>query len=470
MNLILADHLIVGLYLVLIFVLGLLFSKKDLDEENYLYAARKLSLPAFVMTLVTTWYGAILGVGEFVHGFGLVGWVINGLLWYVVYIAFAFFFARKIHDSNLQTISQQFTSRIGEKSGKIAAILTYIMTSPAAYVLSLAVFLNYVYGLEIYWAVLIGAFVSAAYIWVGGFRAVVKTDALQFLLMFGGFGALIAYSYFNYGGFEFIKAGVPATHLTFKGELSWQTIFVWGFIAFWTFVDPNFYQRCFAAKNAKTAKNGILFSLIFWIIFDLLTLATGLYARAAFPDIEPMFSYLVLADNVMPFIVKGVFLTAILAIIMSTIDSFLFASSTIIANDFLKKKYSSFSLKKLTRIGIVITLLLSLVFIYTFESIIGIIYALGTVGVSVLFLPMILALFVQKISYSDKQIARMMILTFLVSGYWLVEGWLNSSYGWPVYRFDIEPMYIGIGFSFLYFVLLWLKNKKFAAGVVRIKA
>ncbi|PIR60310.1 MAG: hypothetical protein COU68_02780, partial [Candidatus Pacebacteria bacterium CG10_big_fil_rev_8_21_14_0_10_45_6] len=246
----------------------------------------------------------------------------------------------------------------------------------------------------------------------------------------------------------------PATHLTWKGELPIQTIIVWGLLACWTLVDPNFYQRCFAAKDGNTAKKGVLYSIIFWFLFDMATLITGFYARAAFPESEPMFSYLTLSNAILPVALKGLFVVALLSIIMSTIDSFLFSSSSIIAKDFLEKKFVNSSLKKLTRVGIIITLLLSLVFVWIFQSIIGIIYAVGTVGVSALLLPTLLSIF-SKRKLNDTIITTSMILSACTSSIWLVDGWLKQEYGWPIYRFNIEPMYIGIATSVVILLLMW---------------
>ena len=40
------------------------------SEDDFLLAGRTLTLPIFVMTLVSTWYGGILGVGEFSYRYG----------------------------------------------------------------------------------------------------------------------------------------------------------------------------------------------------------------------------------------------------------------------------------------------------------------------------------------------------------------------------------------------------------------
>jgi SSS family solute:Na+ symporter len=47
------------------------------SEEDFLLAGRSLTLPIFVMTLVSTWYGGILGVGEFSYRYGIESWIIE---------------------------------------------------------------------------------------------------------------------------------------------------------------------------------------------------------------------------------------------------------------------------------------------------------------------------------------------------------------------------------------------------------
>lgn len=442
------DYAIVAAYFVVLLGIGFAFSRRKMSDENYLLASRRLTLPFFVMSLVTTWYGAILGVGEFVFYNGVVAWVVNGLLWYLVYLLFALFLAKKIHATQLTTVADQFKERVGPKSAKLAALMSFIMSSPAPYVLSLGLIFRDFFGLSFNFAIIFALCVSAVYIWVGGFKAVIRTDAFQFIFMFLGFGMLTVMSVLHFGGWEFLQANLPTTHLTFQGELSWQTIVVWGFIAFWTFVDPSFYQRCYAAKSDGVAKKGVLISIVCWLIFDMMTLATGLYARAAFPDADPQMVYFALSDAVLPVGMRGIFLVGILSIIMSTVDAFLFASSSVISVDFLKSRFKSVELKNLTRVGIVLTLLTCLVFIYLFESVIGIIYALGTVGVATMLVP-ILAILFTKQKFSDRSMMLVMCCTALASSLWLAEGWMNVEFGWPVYRMGIEPMYIGIAVSLI---------------------
>src|SRR5512141_1644625 len=57
---------------------------------DYLLAGRSLTTPVFVMTLVSTWYGGILGVGEFSYLYGVSNWVVQGVPYYFFALIFAF--------------------------------------------------------------------------------------------------------------------------------------------------------------------------------------------------------------------------------------------------------------------------------------------------------------------------------------------------------------------------------------------
>jgi SSS family solute:Na+ symporter len=468
------DFCIMGGYLLLLLVIGFWNARKNPSEESFLYASRKLTLPSFVMTLVATWYGLILGVGEMIYYYGIMAWVVNGLVFYLVYLLYAKYFAPKIQASHTPTIAGVFEQSFGKTSGIIAGVITAIMTSPAAYILSLVVVFEYffslyeitsIWGVSVHLFLLVGLSVfSGIYIFFDGFKAVIKTDVIQFFLMFFGFISLLVFAVYSYGGIGFLleNNNIPAeSHFTVPGSMGWQMTIVWALLALWTFVDPNFYQRCFSAGSKKVAQKGIFIAIGFWFVFDILTLATGLYALGVFPLVDKGMGYLYLANEVLPLGLKGLFFTAIFAIIMSTIDSFLFASSSIFAKDFYQKIFPNISLKTLTRWGIVTSVLLSIFLVLQFESIITLIYSVGTVGVALLLPPLFLLLFTKK-KITEDQLLFSLAISFLLLLYWLFYGYTHLEYGFPVYLWGIEPMYPGIAlntFLILVFVL-YNENKK----------
>src|SRR5690606_697627 len=64
----------------------------------------------------------------------------------------------------------------------------------------------------------------------------------------------------------------------------------------------------------------------------------ALYARAAMPDADPQNAYLQFAVQMVPHGVRGLIIAGILAIILSTLDTYLFNAATCVSYDFIKLK------------------------------------------------------------------------------------------------------------------------------------
>jgi SSS family solute:Na+ symporter len=152
---------------------------------------------------------------------------------------------------------------------------------------------------------------------------------------------VLVFSINSFGSFGFLKANLPASHFSITGGNTWSNTLVWGFISLSTLVDPAFYQRCFAAKDAKTAKRGILICTAIWLCFDICTTGGALYARAVTPEAQPAHAYFLYALQLLPNGLRGFFIAGVLAVILSTLDAFLFIASNTLGYDLLKNKFKN---------------------------------------------------------------------------------------------------------------------------------
>jgi len=91
----------------------------------FLLAGRTLTLPVFVATLVSTWYGGILGVGEYSYRFGISNWVVFGVPYYIFALVFALFLAKKVRATNLFTIPDRLEQAYDKRTAIAGAILTF---------------------------------------------------------------------------------------------------------------------------------------------------------------------------------------------------------------------------------------------------------------------------------------------------------------------------------------------------------
>ncbi len=440
------------------------FTKKSSDEEEYLLAGRTLTLPAFIATLVSTWYGGIIAVGEYSYDNGIVTWVVFGVPYYVAAFVFAMVMAKRVNADRVHlSIPDRLRAVYGAQAGYLGAVATMFMTSPAAYIMMLATLYQWFFGFSYEVAIGVGIVTSISYLFSGGFRASIRTDILQFFVMFIGFVVIIPFAISTFGGLDYLTATLPASHKAPIGSYSIWYVLVWYIAALTTLVDPNIHQRVFAARSVSVAKKGMLISILFWLIFDAMTNIAGLYARAAFPHLgASKFAYPALAERVLPMGFKGVFYTGMLATVLSTVDSFFFMSATIVGRDILWRIWGgdeTTRVKKFTRIGLFVTAVISVVVISLSDRIYMIWYSFASVLVPMLLLPLILSYF-PKVRPSNRTAVASMLAGGLLSLLVYVIGILQGNSVTPNYLFGIEPMYVGMMSSLLVLLpgLIWKKK------------
>ncbi len=450
----------ITIYFIAILALGFVKTGKYDSDEDFILGGRQLTLLPFIATLVTTWYGGILGVGEFTYLYGVSNWIVFGAPYYLFAILFAYFFAPKIQASPFVSIPDQFYAHFGKTGGMLSSIFTFFMVLPAPYVLMVGFLIHWISGWSLWLCIIFGAVFSMIYVLTGGFRAVVRTDKLQFLLMFGGFIVLFAVMATKFGGIAFLQANLPKTHLTWHGGNSPEFILTWFFIAAWTFVDPGFHQRCYAAKSPKTARKGILISVGFWFVFDFLTTGTGLYARALLVEqnISPTLSFPMLGHQFLSPLLSGLFLTGLLATIMSTVDSFSLLSAITIGHDLFKKNRKT-TLADL-RTGLIIAALVSIALAIAIPSVIDIWLLIGNVFIPPMLLPLV-ACYYPRINPGKRWVIANLTLSFAAAFGWLLMSIAQSPSLKELYFYqNIPPMYPGLMVSVFIFIIGILQSRR----------
>jgi len=454
-NLAAVDRVIIVVYFGAVLLIGFLtHRKRSSDAADFLLAGRSLTLPLFVMTLVSTWYGGILGVGEFSYLYGISNWVVQGVPYYFFAALFAFLLARRIRATNLITVPDKLEQAYDRKTAVLGGVLTFFLTTPAPYILMLGILLQMVSGWDFLTCILIGTVATTAYLFFGGFRADVNTDVFEFILMFVGFGVILPFAYTKFGGWEFITQNVPVAHLTWHGGNSMQFIIVWFLIALWTLVDPAFHQRCYAAKSGDVARKGILVSIIFWFMFDAMTATAGLYARAALPALEqPVMAFPMLAEITLPPIAKGMFFVGMLATVMSSLNTLAFVSATSLGRDIvwrLKNVRSEEHVNRYTRRGLLATALLSVGLCFLIPSVIRQWYTIGTIIVPGLLVAVVTSYF-DRVRVPASYAFTAMMSGWLVSLLWLASGWAEEFGSSDHFPLGVEPMFPGLVVS----ILVW---------------
>jgi SSS family solute:Na+ symporter len=428
-----------ALILVVIYAVALLAlsaARRGGGGVDYLLAGRRLTLPAFVATLVTTWYGGILGIGEYAWRFGISTWLVFGVPYYLAALLFAFWLAPRLRRSGAITIPDLMVNAYGRKASSVGAAAVFASTVPVAYVLMVATLLAQITGWPLLTTVLIGAGFSALYVALSGFRAVVRTDVLQLVLMYGGFLILLPAALAHTGGFDGLWGALPDGHRSWDGGLGWQTVLVWYLIALQTVVEPSFYQRVFAARSPGIAKAGVLVSVAMWVVFDFFTVYSGLAARVLLPDLaDPMAAYPALAELVLSPWAAAFFTVALFATVMSTLDSYLFIAATTIGHDFSGARADPQSVRRRTRIGLIISAGLAALGALLFSSAVQVWHDVGSVVTSTLLLPVLAIHLPPAWRPSERGAVLAMVTAATTACAWIL---LRGGDGYPL---GIEPMF-----------------------------
>ncbi len=415
--------------------------------DDYLVAGRMLGIPTFVVTLVATWYGGVLGVGEYSYLHGISNWLVLGAPYYVGALLFAVLFARKARLAAEYTLPDLLFDTYGRGAGTIGTLVVLSLSLPSAYLLMLGVLLRRATGIDQRAAVLLSALFCLAYIAVRGFRSVVQTKGLQFAFMYGGFLLLLPVAVWRSGGMGFLERSLPAESLTWDGGQGVGYVAAWYFIALETLVEPTFYQRCFAARSPRTARTGILIAIVCFAVFDGLTTFTGMYARAILPGLPSgVDAFPALGELLLPPVLLGVFYAGLVATIMSTVDSFLFVGGVTLGRD-LAWRLSRGRVNQVlwTRAGLLAATALATVIALESQSVVAIWYGFGSVGTATLLSPL-LGVFYPSIRPPSRWIAWGMALSGGITLAWLLGSYVAPG-GKP--WLGVQPIYPGLAVAAL---------------------
>ena len=208
------DALLVGLFLAAAVTLGARARRGKGGLEDYVLASRALTLPQFVATLVPTFYGGVLGIGEFTWTSGLSNWTVMALPYYAFAALYAVFLAGRVRLTPGLTIPDHLESAYGRGAALIGALLVFILASPADELLMAGTLLSHLSGMPMALAMAAAAAASLLLLWRGGLNADVAANRLQIVVMFAGFALILPFAFKAVGGPAALAARLPAGPLS----------------------------------------------------------------------------------------------------------------------------------------------------------------------------------------------------------------------------------------------------------------
>ena len=394
----LPDQIIIGLFGVAVLALGF-SARAGSGVLGFLSAGRLLTLPAFVATLVCTWYGGILGIAESVSFYGVGAWLLIGVPYYVFGALYAAYMARRVRTEDALSIPDRLLATGGRGPAVMAGGLLFLLGIPAAHILMLAVLMVAIFGGGLVPAILVCTLIVGALTYKGGLMADVRVSLLAFVLMFTGFGIAAAESisqghlarYFNDALVN------PGNFTGNQGPIGVLSFFLLGA---WTFADPGFHQRVASAQSPEVARRGVWVSVLCWMIFDFLSITSALYALSIYshlPDpstVPGLMLFPLLANSGLEPGWRGMFVVGMAGTILSAGVGYALVSGSSLGRDLVAKfrqTEDDATQVKWMRRGVILALVAAAALAASLQSVVAIWYLWAGAIVGALLVPTALA-------------------------------------------------------------------------------
>ena len=355
----LLDGSIVGLYLLVTMVAGLMVRKYVGKVEHFLVAGREMDVYLGIASLAATEFGIVTCMYTAQNGYekGFAG-ATPGILMALAMagVGLTGFVIKPLRDSGVMTIPELFEQRFGGRIRWAAGVVIVLggLLNMGVFLRTGGEFLVLVTGLDVRYleimmtALLVGV---AIYTILGGMLSVLVTDFLQFVVMSAGLILVTILILMNVGwenlvttvetqygagGFNpFINPTMGWEYVLFNLMLNTAAVLTW----------QTTIARVLAAKDTNTGRKVYTRTSFFFVCRFLIPGIWGIAALATLGPVantlEAMPRYLSMA---VPPGLMGILIAAMLAADMSTDSSYMLTWCSVIYNDimapFRKKPWS----------------------------------------------------------------------------------------------------------------------------------
>jgi SSS family solute:Na+ symporter len=344
------DGSIVGLYLLVTMVAGLMVRKYVGKVEHFLVAGREMDVYLGIASLAATEFGIVTCMYTAQNGYekgfaGATPGILNAVAMAVV--GLTGFGIKPLRDSGVMTIPELLDRRFGSRVRWAAGVVIVLggLLNMGVFLRTGGQFLVLVAGLDVRYleimmtALLVGV---AVYTILGGMLSVLVTDFLQFvvmslglilvtilILMNVGWERLVTTveTHYGAGGFNpFVNPTMGWQYVLFNLMLNTAAVLTW----------QTMIARVLAAKDTKTGRKVYTRTSFFFVCRFLIPGIWGIAALAMLgpvPDtLEAMPRFL---STFVPAGLMGILVAAMLAADMSTDSSYMLTWCSVIYNDIL---------------------------------------------------------------------------------------------------------------------------------------
>ncbi len=358
-------YIVLAVYFIILMGIGIFASRRITDIRDYYVGGKKLGYWIAALSaratgesgwllIGVTGMGAMMGVSAY--------WIVVGevlgvyLSWQ--FLAKKFKIATDKYDSI--TVPDYLVSRFGSTSNTLriisaTALSLFVVIYVSAQIDTTGKTFESFLNINYYTGILIGFGIVLMYISTGGFLAVAWSDFFQGILMFIGLVILPIVTIFYIPDLSAFCKGLSAidpglTDIWGSGGFNLlNLVSVIGLISIGIgfLGSPQVYVRFMSIKDENEIKKGKWVAVWYTLITDTAAVTIGLLGRYLLTSVgqDPVLAIghagedvlASLLDMVMPNVIIGVYIAAVLSAIMSTVDSLLVVASSAVTRDFYQQ-------------------------------------------------------------------------------------------------------------------------------------
>lgn len=426
-----------ALYLVVLVAIGFYTYRFTKTMEGFHLGGRKLNpWVAGISILFSGSSGWIfLGCAGLGYSLGPATWFM--LISFMCTMLFAYLFLGKRTRNysgilNAITYPEYFVRRVRSKGQGIrivaaGAVLIFMSVYVASQYVAAAKAISPMFDITPLTAILITAVVVVLYCLVGGFTAVCWTDFVQGVVILIGSIAICVFLLVKAGGFDGVVQQMQAIdpNMLSAKWVAFPTILAFMTAGLGGLGRPHDTIRFFALKDSHSARQVAMVGEIA-LLFNYWTgYMLGYLGRIFFPalsDPETIFPT-ILMEMVSP-LFAGIMLAALMALIMSTIDSQLLSAASTLSEDFyhqyINKNASEKKLVWFSRLAVLLIGGIGIVLAMSSSATVNNLVLFATAGLSATFGPsLILSLYWKRLT--EPGIICSMIGGFVISVAWYLS-------------------------------------------------
>jgi len=406
------------LYMVVMVFIGWWASRRVKGTADYVVAGRRLGLFLATGTMFATWFGAgpCMGGAGNAYIFGNQGVIFDPWGGAVCLILIGVVFGRLMRRGRYITVSDVFQLRYSNSMGMMSIITIAIseMGWLGAQLVAFGVIINVFTGLPLWIGIVISTVAVVVYTYLGGMWAVTLTDVFQMIIIVVGLAIMLSIVVPLAGGWSEVFNNDPSGnwmelnqwsfgytsaknadpeignegYLWYTGYHGWfYMIAAWISLGFGSIVAQDTQQRLLSSKNEKVSAWSSTIAGIGYATIGIMPIIAGMVYFKLNPDLgfeDALNKILIyMAIEHMPVPITIIFVSAIVAALMSSADSAILAGASVLgynAYKIIKPEVTAEQTLKVTRIIVPIITAISLVLALWFQ----VIYNLMVIAWSIL--------------------------------------------------------------------------------------